>query len=243
MSSASPFVRIVAENLTDEARVIAPAEGRRREVEVETGVVRRWLENFSALPALDAEDAGARLHLSTPAHRLVVRWTGGHLGTDERGTFVAATVEEILANLLAGPEPVAARGEVVDSETPAPARRKPRAQGWLLAGLLLVFVPLAWWSLQSETPDGVEWVRDGAEGQAILAQTAGGYASDNERITLTAAASLVANNGEGQETLRTSVRVGRRAGLPVLVTETGVVLEVMADGTLRLGESVYRRVR
>lgn len=45
----------------------------------------------------------------------------------------------------------------------------------------------------------------------------------------------------GEETLQSPLRVGRRAGVTVLVTEGGAVLEVQGDGSLRIGDSPYER--
>jgi len=241
--SAPIVIKVIAENVTEEARVLAPGNGRRRPVEIEEPELRRWLENFAALPALDAEEAEARLHLDVSARRLVVRWTGGRLGVDERDAFVAATVDEIVARLRAEtPRTDAGPAEAMADATPQ-SRSRVQAQVWLLAGLLAVFAAVCWWMLAPEKPEGVEWIGDAAERQTILTQADGKYASDNERLSLDgAAAQLTATNTEGVETLHTTVRVGRRAGTTVLVTEGGAILEIAASGQIRIDSTDYRRV-
>jgi hypothetical protein len=241
--SAPTIIKIIAENVTGEARALAPGEGRRREVEIGETALRTWLDNFSALPALEAEDVDARLHVTVPARRIVVRRAGGRLGAEEGDTFVAATVDEILAQLMAASFAGGGMTDEAISEVLAPSRSRGRLQAALLAGLLAILAVCWWWSLRPETPNGVEWIGDASERQTILAQAAGNYASDNERLTLDASsAQLIANNEAGAETLRTTVRVGRRGGANVLVTEAGVLLELIAGNQLRIDAIDYRRV-
>lgn len=241
--SAPPVIKLIAENLTDEARALAPAEGRRRPVEVDAAGLRIWLDNYAALPALDTEDAEARLYLTVPGRRLVVRRAGGRLGAEEGDTFVAATVEEIVTQLLAVSWSTGAGKEEPAPEVllPLPPRARARGQGWLLTGLIAICAAVWWWSFLPENPEGVEWIGD-AERGAILTRAAGNYTSDDERLKLDASAQLTAMNVAGEETLRTTVRVGRRAGAVLLVTESGVLLEIMPDGHLRLDTSDYRRL-
>ena len=173
----------------------------------------------------------------------MVKRVGGRLGTEKNHTFVAATVDEIMMGAFAEPSLGA---ESTGSEAPDPAispavKARGRVQRWLLARLLAMLAGLSWWSLLPETPDGVEWLGRTAEGQAMLARAAGRYASANERIVLDSAATLTATNETGEQTLQTTVRIGHRAGIRVLVTEAGVPFELADDGTLRLGDVIYRR--
>jgi hypothetical protein len=236
-------VKLVPQNLADDALALAPGEGWRREVEVDATALRRWLGNFAALPPLETEEADAGMILTNRADRMVVKRVGGHLGTEMNRTFVAATVDEIMSLAFTerphGTE--AAESAAVDSAISPAAQAKGRAQSWLLAGLLAVLAGLVWWSLIPETPEGVEWLDRTTEGQAILARAAGRYASVNERLVLDSAANLSASDEAGEQTLQTTVRVGRRAGTPVVVTEAGVLFELASDGTLHLGEIVYHR--
>ena len=245
--SAPTVIRIVAQNLADEARALSPGEGRHREIEVDEAGLRSWLDNFAALPALEAEEADARLYLSVAASRVEVRWFGGHLGSEIGGTFLPATVNEIIGQALSIPaaaEPEPATG--TPSQEPTPPTSRPgrrRANGPMLAGLLAIFAVIIWWNTRPEMPEGTELIDSASERQAILDKAAGRYASDNERLSLDAAAGrLTATNGSGEQTLSTALRVGRKAGVPVLVTESGVVLEVAANGQLRLGAVDYRRL-
>lgn len=239
MSTPALFT-VIGENLTDEARALAPGDGRRRPAEVDAAGLHVWLGNFAGLPALDAEDAGARLHVSGSGRRFVVRRAGGRLGWEEGGNFVAASVDEIVAQLLAPPP--AAVTAMDEAEPGPPAKSSVRTQAWPLLGLLAVLVAACWWSFLPETPEGVEWVGSAAERDVILAQAAGTYLSDDEQLRLDAAGGrLTATDAEGKETLRTPVRVGRRGGSVVFVTDGGVVLEVSADGHLRLDATDYRR--
>lgn len=245
--STPAVIRIVAQNLADEARALSPGEGRHREIEVDEAGLRTWLDNFAALSALDAEEADARLYLSVAATRVEVRWFGGHLGSEIGGTFLPATVNEIIGQALSTPaaaEPVPVTGAQT-TQPPMPTSRpsRRRANGPMLAGLLAIFAVIIWWNTRPEMPEGTELIDSAAERQAILDKAAGRYASDNERLRIDAAAGrLKATNETGEQTLSTTLRVGRRAGVPVLVTEAGVVLEVAANGELRLGAANYRRL-
>ena len=64
----------------------------------------------------------------------------------------------------------------------------------------------------------------------------------DEARALESDARLTATNAEGQETLSTTVRVGRRAGVTVLATEAGVLLELAPNGHLQINATDYRRV-
>lgn len=242
--SATTVIKLSADHLAAEARALAPGDGRSREIEIDAIALRTWLENFAALPALETEDADARLYIAVPSRRLVVRRAGGRLGTEEGGTFVAATVDEIVGQLLAGTPRSTGAVEAPASELlPPPPKARVRAQAGLLVGLIVVLVGAWWWALQPELPAGVEWIGDGPERQSILGQAAGSYASDNERLSIDAAsARLIAINEDGEETLRTTVRVGRRAGVAVLATEAGVLLEITAVDKLRIDAIDYKRV-
>lgn len=254
--NASPPIRIAAQNVADEARAIAPGEGRRQPVEVDATALRAWLDNFSSLPPLEAEDADAQLHLSAGAQRLAVRWLGGRLGSEKSGTFVAATPGEIVADLLASarageksiaPETAPASAPVAvgaesEAEPPARPRAHAGARMALLAALLAIFAALCWWHFRPEIPEGVAWIENATERDAILARAAGRYASDNERLTLDAKALLTAANEKGLPTLSTTVRVGRRGPATVFVTAGGVVLELAANGILRIDATDYRRL-
>ena len=241
--SAAIIIKVIAENVSEEARALTPGDGRRRPVEIDVAALHSWLGNFAALPVLEAEEAEARLHLDAPARRLVVRWAGGRLGVDERDAFVVATVDEIVTRLVTVTPPADAGSAEATSEATPQSRSRVQAQVWLLAGLLAVFAAVCWWVLAPETPEGVEWIGDAAERQTILTQADGKYASDNERLSLKGAtAQLTATNTEGVETLHTTVRVGRRAGTTVLVTEGGVILQIAGSGQMRIDSTDYRRV-
>jgi len=249
--SAPIAIKIIAENLTDQALALASGDGRRQPVEIDLVGLRSWLDNFAALPALDLEDADARLHLVLPARRLVVRRAGGRLGSEEADTFVAGTVDEIVALVVATPPPtgITANGVSLDVspdvglDAVQSERSRTPAQAWLLGGLLMGFALICWWTLPPEKPDGVEWIGNAVERQAVLTRAAGSYIGDDERLALDAgAARLTATNNAGEETLRTTVRVGRRGGIAVLVAENGVILEIMNNGQLRLDGTSYRRV-
>lgn len=239
----SVTIKLVPQNLADEAQALLPGEGWRREIEVDAPTLRRWLDNFAALPPLETEEAKAGLQLTRPTGRFVVKLLGGRLGTEQNATFVPATVDEIMAAAFAerrrGAE--ATEADALDPAISPALKAKGRAQRRLLVGLLAVLAGLIWWSLLPETPEGVEWLDQNSEARAILARAAGRYASDNERIVIDSAANLTASNEAGEQTLQTTVRVGRRAGLPVLVTEAGVLFELANDGTLHLREVLYRR--
>ncbi len=240
--SVPTAIKLIAENLSDEARALAPGEGRRT-VEVDAVGLRTWLDHFAALPAFETEEAEARLQLTVASRRLVVRWAGTRLGAEEGGNFVAATPEEIVALLLAPKAPAGevAPAEVAPEETLA-SRQRARARGWLLVGLVVIFAGLCWWTTRPEVPDGVEWIDDSVERQTILSAAAGSYASEDEKLELEAAAGrLTAADAGGNETLRTTVRVGRRDGTNVLVTEAGVVLELVAEGRVKINGIEYRR--
>lgn len=236
-------IKLVPQNLADEARALLPGEGWRREVEVDATALRRWLDSFAALPPLETEEVDAALHLTCRTDRLVVKRFGGRLGTEKNHTFVAATVDEIMVVAMAEQSPGVESPEsgALDPAISPAVKAKGRTQRWLLAGLLAVLAGLSWWRLLPETPEGVEWLDRTAEGQSILARAAGRYDSDNERIVLDSTANLTASAETGEQTLQTTVRSGRRAGTPVLVTEAAVIFELANDGTLHLGEIVYRR--
>ena len=238
-------IKLIAENLAEEACALAPGGGWCRPIEIDAAGLRTWLDNFAALPALETEEANACLHLSVPGHRLVVRWIGGRLGTDVYGTFAAATIAEIEAQLL-GAIPPSAGSPLAASAAPErtpPASARVRAQTCLLTGLLALFAVEGWWLAQPETIDGVEWITNANERQAVLDAAAGGHASDDEKLHLDAAtARLTATNPEGEQTLSTMVRVGRQTGGTVLATESGVLLHVVGNGQLRVNATNYRRI-
>jgi hypothetical protein len=252
--SAPACIKVIAQNLGDEARALDPHGGQRRAVELDEAALRVWLGHFAALPPLDAEDVDARLHLALPAGRLTVRWVGNRLGSELNGNFLAATADDIVAQVFppapsAGVESVPAVAGVVVTETDAPSavpvkrRLSPLAQAGLLAALLAILAFNAWWFLRPATPEETEWIENTAERQAVLQRAAGSYASANERLDLDAAARLTATNEQGVRTLGTSVRAGRRRAATVLVTEAGVVIELVASGGLRIGGIDYRLVR
>lgn len=240
--SAPATASIILENLAAGALAVAPGDGRRPAVETDVDGVRRALEAFAALPARETEEADACLHLATPAHRLVVRHASGRLIAEEGGAFTATTVEEIVARLLSPATATDAAPDEAGPETSPSDVSHPRRKVWALAALLAV-LPLVWWgTAQPETPEGVEWVQNAGERQTILASARGSYDSDDERLSIDDATSrLVVAAKTGEEMLRTSLRVGRRDGTPVLVTEAGVPLEIAADQTLRVGAAVYHR--
>jgi hypothetical protein len=240
--SAPTVIKLCADNVTDGARALAPGEGRRRELEIDAAALRVWLDHFAALPALEAEEAEARLHLAVPARRLVVRRAGGRLGAELGGTFVAATAEDIVAQLLAPAPNAGSAADVPVPDQPPPPKGRGRAQAWLLAALIAILAGSWSWALRSETPEGVAWIGEATERRAILRQAAGSYASEDERLSLDAAALLIATNDAGEETLRTTVRVGRRAGVAVLVAENGVLLEITPAGRIRIDSTDYQRV-
>lgn len=252
MNRALP-IRLAAENVTADALALAPREGRRQAVDLDHAALRTWLKNFSALPALEAEDIGAQLHLTQGAHQLAVRWMGGRLGSEKSGTFVAATPDEILTDLLAPARahenPIAIEaarprdvpGPAHDGSVAAPA---PRAGTKLaiLAALLAILAAVGWWNFRPATPEGVTWIESVTERDAILGRTAGRYASDHERLTLDAKAQLTATNEKDAPILSISVRVGRRGSTTVFVTAAGVVIELSASGNLRIAATEYRRL-
>ena len=256
MKPALP-IRLAAENVTAAALALAPREGRRQAVDLDETALRTWLKNFSALPALEAEDIGAQLHLAQGAHQLAVRWMGGRLGSEKSGTFVAATPDEILTDLLAPARahenpiaietarPRALPGSAHDGSVAAPAPRagtSPGAKLAILAALLAILAAVGWWNFRPATPEGVIWIESATERDAILSRTAGRYASDHERLTLDAKAQLTATNEKDAPLLSTSVRVGRRGTTTVFVTAAGVVIELSASGNLRIAATDYRRV-
>lgn len=245
-------IRIVAENLAEGARAVAPGHGTRRPVETSVADARVILERFAGLPAFEAEEADARLHLQTVDHRVVVRFAGGRLVLDEGATFVFATVEDILGR-LGNHAPAAATVTAATvttttaaelTETPASAQPTEARRGpqkiWILAFLLAAFAAAAWWSTQPESIDGVEWVSGDAE-ESLLRKAAGDYASENERLRLEPEGRLVVSTTAGAEIMRSSLRVGRRANAAVFVTEGGVVLEFDESGVFRLDRLIYRR--
>jgi hypothetical protein len=247
-------IKVIAQNLGDEARALDAHSGQRRAVELDEAALRAWLERFAALPPLDAEDADARLHLALPAGRLTVRWIGRRLGSEVNGNFLAATTDEIAAQVFppaaiaeAAATPAVVSVVVTDGETPAavPAKRRlgMRAQAGLLGALLAVLAFNAWWFLRLPPPDDTEWIESSSERQAILQRVAGSYASANERLVLDATARLTATDEQGVQTLATPVRPGRRRAATVLVTEAGVVIELTATAGLRVGGIDYRLVR
>lgn len=246
--NAPPIIRIVAQNVTDEARALAPGCGRRREVQVDENALRTWLDHFAGLSGFDAEDADARLYLTVPGRRVEVRWFGGKLGSEIGGTFLPATVDEIMGQTIPTSAPTAPVAVASEPELPAqtPPTRRPgngRTQGVLLVGLLAAIAVINWWNFRPKTPEGTEWIENAAERQAILQKADGKYASENEGLSLDAAARRLTGTDEtGAQTLNTVLRVGRRAGVPVLVTEGGLVLEIAATGHLQLGAIVYRRL-
>lgn len=243
--SAPLVIKVIARNLTEEGRVLAPGHGWSRPVETDATGLRAWLEHYSAQPAFETEEADARLLVTVCGRQLIVRRAGGQLGTEEHATFVAGTVDEIEAFLLSAQSSGAsavADEEAASVELPL-GRDRVRVQRWVLAALLTILVAVGWWTSRPEMPAGVEWIGDAAESRSILNSAAGTYASDNEKLVLEAGAGrLTATNPEGQETLNLTVRVGRRAGVPVLVTEMGVVLELPAKNHLRINETDYARV-
>lgn len=250
----SPLLtRIVTENLADEARAIAPHEGRHHAVEVDEAALHIWLRNFSALPALEAEDACAQLHLVHGPHQLLVRWVGGRLGSERAGTFVAATSDEIASDFLTSTHAhekssadLASPERTVGSDAePAPRSRQETGPGSklaILAGLVALLAVGCWWNLCPETPEGIIWVENATERDTILGRAAGRYTSENERLTLDLKAQLAAANEKGVPTLNTTVRVGRRGNTTVFVTAAGVVIELAASGNLRIASTDYRRL-
>ncbi len=252
MNTALP-IRIVAENLTGEAVALAPHEGRSHAVEINEAALRLWLRNYAALPALEAEDIGAQLHLALGARQLLVRWVGGRLGSDRAGTFVAATPDAIVSDFLPpahAPEtPIAGLADYEPSigsqaESTAPSRQEtgPRSKLAVLAALVALLAVGCWWNLRPETPDGVTWIENATERDTILGRAAGRYTSENERLTLDLKAQLAAANEQGAPTLNTTVRVGRRGDTTVFVTAAGVVIELAASGNLRIASTDYRRL-
>jgi len=257
MSTSGTF-KISLENLADGARAPEPGRGRRAAVESDGPGLRTVIEAFAALPALEAEDAGARILVSISDRRIVVRSAGGRLIVEEGGSFAGATVDEIMERLSSAAPASAAGASAGTSASargssgmsaeagsePLPASSgSGRGRIWVFAALLVLF-PVIWWaSTRPATPDGVEWEGTQDARQAILGAAAAHYASSDEQLMVDAPASrLVVSDKLGNETLATSLRVGRRAGIPVLVTEAGVVLEVGSDGSLRLNGETYQRV-
>lgn len=252
--SAPAVIKVIAQNLGDEARALDAHAGQRRAVELDEAALRLWLGHFAALPPLDAEDADARLHLALPAGRLTVRWIGRRLGSEVNGNFLAATADEIAAQVFppaaagdAGAAPAVVAVAVTDTEappsTPPKRRLSARAQAGLLGVMLGALALNAWWFLRAAPPADTEWIEHAGERQVILQRAAGSYASANERLVLDAAARLTATDEQGVQTLGTSVRAGRRRAATVLVTEAGVVIELVAGGGLRVGQIDYRPVR
>jgi hypothetical protein len=247
-------IKIVAENLAEGARSLAPGHGTRRPVEASVAEARAILENFAGLPAFDAEEAEARLHLNTIDHRVVVRFAGGRLVLDEGVTFVFATVEEIIARLgNHAPAAVTTTGATAPGSTTAtapalaeapvavePAAGRGRRKIWILSLLLVLFAAAAWWSVQPESIDGVEWVSGEVE-QSLLRKAAGDYVSESEHLRLDPEGQLVVTTAAGAEIMRSPLRVGRRANASVFVTEGGVILEFDESGVFRLDRLVYRR--
>lgn len=241
--SAIDKVSIVVENLTVGARAVAPGEGRLPAVEVDAEGVRTWLEAFAALPAPETEEADARINLITPRRRLLVRHASERLIMEEGDTFASATVDEIVARLFAPSDQSCAATDTAEADNLTPAVPRRGGKLWALVVLLALLPVLGWWTGQSDTPEGIEWVRDAGERQAILFAARGSYATDDERLTVDGASgSLVVAAHTGEEIIRTSLRVGRRGDVPVLMTEGGVLLEFAADNTLHLGDTVYHRV-
>lgn len=255
--SEPAVINVIAQNLGGEARTLDAGAGQRRVAGLDETALRAWLGNFAALPALDAEDADARLHLTLPAGRLSVRWIGGRLGSEINGNFLVASVDEILAQAFprvatedAAADPVgtgvALKATANEGEPlpVAPVKRglSGRARAGLLAASLAACAFNAWWVFRPATPDDTEWIDDTAERQAIFHRAAGSYASINERLVLDAAAKLTATNEQGVQTLATNVRAGRRRATTVLVTQAGVVIELAATGGLRIDGVDYRRL-
>jgi hypothetical protein len=243
--SAPVVVKVIARNLADDGRILAPGGGWSRPIETDAAGLQTWLQHFAALPGFETEEADARLIVTVRGRQLIVRRAGGRLGTEEHGTFVAGNLEEIQALFLTAQSPAAsatAPEEAAPIELPR-KRARDRVQQWVLAGLLTILVAVGWWTSRPETPEGVEWIGNADEVRVILNSAGGTYATDDEKLVLDAATGrLKATNPEGQETLDVTVRVGRRAGIPVLVTTTGVVLEVPANNRLRIDATDYARV-
>lgn len=246
MNPAAP-IRIVAENVIEEARALDAHGGRQHAIEANEETLRVWLSHFAALPALEAEEAGARLHLAHGSEHLLVRWAGGRLGSEKAGTFVAASAEAIVAELLARPSKAGGSfridvpaSEADEAETPA-ARARARARLVALAALVVVFLGICAWHLRPTTPEGIVWIENPTERDAVLSAAAGRYTSDTERIQLDAKAGLSATSERGLPLLSTTVRAGRRGNASVLVTAGGVIVELAGDG-LRIGGTGYRRV-
>ena len=92
-------------------------------------------------------------------------------------------------------------------------------------------------------PSGVELESAENVCQAVLGKAAGQYGGDSGTLRIFAVDSrMVLTDNAGKVTLRTVLRVGRRAGVLVLVTEAGSVLEFAPDGVIRFGVVTYKRV-
>lgn len=240
--SAPLIARIALENLTVDAKATAAGEGRRPVYEGGAEAVHVLLENFKALGSVEAEDADARIHLTTPSQRVVVRHAGGRLIVDDGTSFTDATVEDIMVRIF-GSGFVTEISQVDQAPAVVPPARSQRTKYLIFALLVGVFALVNWWNWRHEDAGGVEWIQPGNERQAILKLVSGAFASTNERLHIDASsAQLTVRDLRGQVVLRTSFRVGRSQEGPVLVTEAGVVYDVIANGVLRMGNTTYRRI-
>jgi hypothetical protein len=243
--SAPLTARIALENLTADARATAPGEGRRPVYEAGREAVHVLLENFSAMTPMETEEADARIHLTTPAQRVVVRHAGGRLILDDGASFTDATVEDIMVRIF-GTEFATQISEVDQApQVPAvvPSAQSRRGKFLIFVILVGVFALVNWWIWRDKDDGGVEWIQPGKERQAILNLVSGAFASPDERLRIDASSGqLTVSDLRGRVVLRTSFRVGRSPQGPVIVTEAGVVYDVIADGILRLGSRTYRRI-
>ena len=260
MSASDPtMLTLTTENLSADGARVTPDEGKAN-VPVTEAAALAVLQAFARLSAMDLVDVDAKIYLTGPRGKIAVQNVGGKLFSarvpESVNPAAEHTPEETIALLTAGDPLIASTAAVAEAaqeaEIIAEAARLPAGPRdwmnslWVLGGVLIAFAIVAYVGFTSETPEGVQIIRDPARVASLHTEFNGRYGAP-------AATTLVLNHGKltGQQAAAAgkveeqifalNYRFGLDGERVVIVVDNGALLEPQPDGSLKYLDSVYPR--
>ena len=256
---ATPLLTLSTVNLSVDGARITPDDGKTN-VPVTEADALAVLHAFARVPAMELVNVEAKIYLAGAGGKVAVQNVGGKLFVtlvpEATNTAAERTPEEIIIALTARDpamvSSVAAAAAVKDAALLTEAARQSDGwrsrlrSGWTVAALAAVAAIFAYVNFASDTPAGVDLIRDPARISSLHAEFGGRYGEppatilvlDHGRLTGQGAA---AKGGAGTPLFEKSYRYGLRGDQVVLVVDNGALLEPQPDGSLKFMDSTYPR--
>ena len=240
-------------NLSEDCGMIVPGTSSPEQM-IESADLLGKLRRFGAIPAVDFVDESASLSLRGKGLEFVVNNEGGQLYMVQAPTATNSPVlrspEEIVKFLDDEFSPPAAPTAMDDVVIRPPSMRDKLGSPKLLFGLVAVWAVVFYFVTESESPEGVSMIKDGARASDYAAQFQGRYGAlspagstvvvvedGRVQVYLTTEAGM-----EGDPIMDQRASFGERNGKVVLVVENGAVLDRDLSGALVFDEEVYPRI-